>query len=204
MELEEEATGTDGTIDQFEITEPPSYESLLDDVANYAYSTATIQSTQPVNASSVASPEQENFDITNSGPQAIIREMDDNTNGSDNNGRSIDLTDGLRRRRHINIEESISPNNSPITTSSPLTSNNDNSDNTDNCTNENNENGNVFDEILPTVPRSISIIEPQENTIRNCLSLPKENEFRIKLKYLNDDLKLTSGKPSEAIGDFKK
>lgn len=31
-----------------------------------------------------------------------------------------------------------------------------------------------------------------------------ENEIRIKLKYLNDDLKLVKGTASEAIGDFKK
>lgn len=31
-----------------------------------------------------------------------------------------------------------------------------------------------------------------------------ENEIRIKLKYLNDDLKLVKGSTSEAIGDFKK
>lgn len=31
-----------------------------------------------------------------------------------------------------------------------------------------------------------------------------EHEIRIKLKYLNDDLKLVKGTVNEAIGDFKK
>lgn len=32
----------------------------------------------------------------------------------------------------------------------------------------------------------------------------KNDEFRIKLKYLNDDMKLVTGSPNENIGDFKK
>lgn len=135
------------------------------------------------------------------GPQEIIRDMD-----------SDRTADGIRHRR---VTTNLVP-----TTSVASSSSHDNeaaTANTDNCTNENSENGNVIEDITTDTidgsftqaavasPPSLSI-QPQ---LSNCSGgdegiESRENEFRIKLKYLNDDLKLVKGCPSEAIGDFKK
>lgn len=81
----------------------------------------------------------------------------------------------------------------------------DKSANTENCTNENCENGNVIEDIpppsiLPAMPEL-----RQRTTVHSSMPFGGiDDEFRIKLKYLNDDLKLVKGTPNEAIGDFKK
>lgn len=98
----------------------------------------------------------------------------------------------------------------------------DKSENTDNCTNENSENGSFIEDVsqVDTFTPSIEESTTVEETIQraplataiaqlagggdNSTLEPKETEFRIKLKYLNDDLKLAKGSPSEPIGDFKK
>lgn len=76
----------------------------------------------------------------------------------------------------------------------------------ENCSNENNENENIS----KTENRSSSN-ESKHNdsreTVRNTTGSQESDvkqEFRIKLKYLNDELRLVKGSPNEAIGDFKK
>lgn len=146
------------------------------------------------------------------GPQEIIREMDS------------DRTDGLRHRRVTtnlvptsSVASSSSHDNEASTTVSTAHSSEDKTANTDNCTNENSENGNVIEDIATdtidapfpqaaaAAPQSLSV-QPQliNNSDGDGGSNDRENEFRIKLKYLNDDLKLVKGCPNEAIGDFKK
>lgn len=55
------------------------------------------------------------------------------------------------------------------------------------------------------VPKSDILIPDKKDDLNEIQGKCKlENEIRIKLKYLNDDLKLVKGSTSEAIGDFKK
>lgn len=140
----------------------------------------------------------------------ILREMD------------RDDMDGIRHRRVTNPanltgNDMLAPATS--STSSNLSSNSakasksrlnhqdstDKAANTENCTNENSENGNVFED-LPYDSSEPAVAEPVTATpIESSQQIEsKESEFRIKLKYLNDDLKLVKGCPNEFIGDFKK
>lgn len=139
----------------------------------------------------------------------ILREMD------------RDDTDGVRHRR-TTIQANSSENDVAVpsattsthqmasnlaTTSKSRLNHQDSTDkaaNTENCTNENSENGNVFEDLPydstdaaaePVVVAPVEI-KPQIES--------KESEFRIKLKYLNDELKLVKGCPNDLIGDFKK
>lgn len=164
-------------------------QSILDEVGD-------IQA--GVNYTNVQRPTRPN---NSSGPQEIIRDMD-----------SDRTTDGIRHRR---TATNLVPTSSVASSSShdieAATAN------TDNCTNENSENGNVIediatDDIDAPFPQSALPAPPSHSVqqqVINCTdgdgaSDNRENEFRIKLKYLNDDLKLVKGCPSEAIGDFKK
>lgn len=202
IEIDGGAASTVDQIDSLELSEPPSLESILDEVgdiqagANYANVPRTLATFRPT---------------PSAGPQEIIRDMD------------TDRTDGIRHRR-------VATNSLPTQTANASSSTHDdeaaalvipphNSEdkiaNTDNCTNENNENGNViedialettigapFSQVTSATPRTV------ETQLISCTSGDgsdgRENEFRIKLKYLNDDLKLVKGCPSETIGDFKK
>lgn len=63
-----------------------------------------------------------------------------------------------------------------------------------NCTNENNENGNK---------------QAVENTIETNADqvdedLSPEDPWKIKIKYLNDDMKVVEAKPSQTLGEFKR
>ncbi|KAJ6639085.1 Transmembrane and ubiquitin-like domain-containing protein 2 [Pseudolycoriella hygida] len=138
----------------------------------------------------------------------IIREMD------------RDDTDGIRHRRTAaqtnSTENDVATSATPsaqtstnfVTASKSRLNHQDSTDkaaNTENCTNENSENGNVFED-LPyessvEAAAATAVATPVES-IQQIES--KESEFRIKLKYLNDDLKLVKGCPNEFIGDFKK
>lgn len=71
----------------------------------------------------------------------------------------------------------------------------------ENCTNENNENENISKtEIKPSVVVGNGDSQPEQQANLDN----RDDEFRIKLKYLNDELRLVKGTPNEAIGDFKK
>uniref|UniRef100_A0A1L8DSK2 Putative transmembrane and ubiquitin-like domain-containing protein 2 n=1 Tax=Nyssomyia neivai TaxID=330878 RepID=A0A1L8DSK2_9DIPT len=93
------------------------------------------------------------------GPDQLIREMDD-------------MTDGIRHR-HWRPTAGDATEPQPSDTST-----------IDNCTNENNEN-------------DIS------EGARDAVTIP-ESDMRIKLKYLDDVQRTVQGRPTEAIGDFKK
>lgn len=143
----------------------------------------------------------------------IIREMD------------RDDTDGVRHRRTTatTIQTNTTENDAipaTATTSTAQMSSNlatasksrlnhqdstDKAANTENCTNENSENGNVFED-LPYDSSDVAaepLLAPTPVDSKTQVE-SKESEFRIKLKYLNDDLKLVKGCPNEFIGDFKK
>lgn len=60
----------------------------------------------------------------------------------------------------------------------------------ENCANENSENDHRMG-------------QGSEDVARPIVQIPEENAMKIKLKYLNDDLKVVEGKPSQTIGDFK-
>lgn len=180
-------------------------QAILDEVgdiqagANYANVPRTLTTSRP---------------NISSGPQEIIRDMDS------------DQTDGIRHRRVTSnlvttpsVASSSSHDNEAASAAvSTAHSSEDKTANTDNCTNENSENGNVIEDITTdtidapfllaaaAAPPSHSVqpqvISGSDGDGGNDNS--RANEFRIKLKYLNDDLKLVKGCPSEEIGDFKK
>lgn len=178
------------------IQEPPTLEAILDEVGELTTGGTFAQRNR----------DQEQIEI--------LRDMD------------RDDTDGIRHRRattQVNsTENDVGANDEviPPATSSSHTSANvaatatksrlnhqdstDKAANTENCTNENSENGNVFEDLPydsadrnaePVVAAPVAITQQIQS---------KESEFRIKLKYLNDELKLVKGCPNEFIGDFKK
>lgn len=175
------------------IQEAPTLEAILDEVGELTGGGTFSQ----------RSRDQEQIEI--------LREMD------------RDDTDGIRHRRAIpqtNSTESdsvasaasASPESnmsSNLATASKSRLNHqdstDKAANTENCTNENSENGNVFED-LPDDSSEAVVNEPVIATaVESTQQIEsKETEFRIKLKYLNDDLKLVKGCPNEFIGDFKK
>lgn len=53
--------------------------------------------------------------------------------------------------------------------------------------------------------RKVTVEQQEEvKTTTESKDIENERELTIKLKYLNDDLKLVTAKGTEAIGDFKK
>lgn len=228
-----QTTTVNRTIDH--ITEPPSLQSILDEVGDL-----TSGATYSTNSIMLRADD----DTLDTGPEEIIRDMDrDDTTASSS-------SDGLRRRQRPddNITTATQSPPSPIdeepiiattstytaaatvassssmpvavaTTSAaigvakPTLSHQDSADksaNTDNCTNENCENGNVIEAMPVDVPqvrhRTIAAASAAASTTTTMSTHRNsgDDEFRIKLKYLNDDLKLVKGTPNEAIGDFKK
>lgn len=153
------------------------------------------------------------FTQRNRDQEQILREMDH------------DDTDGIRHRRptpQVNntmetdatipatASSSASTASNLATASKSKLNHQDSTDkaaNTENCTNENSENGNVIED-LPydsSEPAAESISATAPIAVESTQQIEsKENEFRIKLKYLNDELKLVKGCPNEFIGDFKK
>lgn len=70
--------------------------------------------------------------------------------------------------------------------------------------NSNQTDSNTENDSVP-VPNSDILIPEKKDDLNEIQGKCKlENEIRIKLKYLNDDLKLVKGTANEAIGDFKK
>uniref|UniRef100_A0A1B0CBG6 Putative transmembrane and ubiquitin-like domain-containing protein 2 n=1 Tax=Lutzomyia longipalpis TaxID=7200 RepID=A0A1B0CBG6_LUTLO len=108
------------------------------------------------------------------GPDQIIREMDD-------------MSDGIRHRHWrpaaAPTAATAEPQTAPLITPNNPSGPSDTST-IENCTNENNEN-------------DIS------EGARDAAAVPV-SDMRIKLKYLDDVQRTVQGRPSEAIGDFKK
>lgn len=190
------------------IQEAPTLEAILDEVGELtAGSTLT----------------QENRDDEQI---EIIREMDrDDTDGirhrrttatigtqsnlTDNDTSDISTT--TTTTAATSSSSTYTPTNLAAVASKSRLNHQDSTDkaaNTENCTNENSENGNVFED-LPYDATDGSAARAAEPAV----AAPVDNapqiestgtEFRIKLKYLNDELKLVKGCPNEFIGDFKK
>ncbi|XP_059616172.1 transmembrane and ubiquitin-like domain-containing protein 1 [Phlebotomus argentipes] len=122
------------------------------------------------------------------GPDEIIREMDD-------------MTDGIRHR-HWRQDDSAPPGqasgaavdvagNSDATSrtgSAPKSPDPSDTSTIDNCTNENNEND----------------ISEGARDAGAASEVPPSVAMRIKLKYLDDVQRTVQGRPTEAIGDFKR
>lgn len=140
-------------------------------------------------------------------------------------------SEGIRHRRtHFHdsdyAEAGPSSRTDEISASIRRSNSSDLAVNIENCTNENSENGNVFDEGSATTEVSADTLDGGGGGARGgggglgggdgavvaggsvapIVPVPRERgvEFRIKLKYLNDELKLVKAAPEELIGDFKK
>lgn len=137
------------------------------------------------------------LDDIDTGPQNIIAAMENPDRGETLRRRRIAFYEGARntdiqsegntetqptvnRRENLNLQAGDQTDNSHA----------------DNCSNENNENENISK--IESKPTAIGDGGPSN------VNEVKPDEFRIKLKYLNDDLRLVKGSPNEAIGDFKK
>lgn len=216
VELDTERTPT--PIEDIQISEAPSLQDLIDEVTDLATSTNTSRTS--VSNRAIESVEEQINDLldtdTDIGPQRIIEDMD-----------SPDTAEGLRRRRiafYDNDSNNRQQENSDGTTNSNQnhenrepqpqqqersprirrenlniqTENDIDSSHAENCSNENNENESKSKtEIVKTI-----LVNDTEPTLIHAET--KDDEFRIKLKYLNDELRLVKGSPNEAIGDFKK
>lgn len=175
------------------IQEAPTLEAILDEVGDLTAGSTFSQRNR----------DQEQIEI--------LREMD------------RDDMDGIRHRRNA-TQTTTSDEAVPATSSSHTSTHSttttaatsksrlnhqdstDKAANTENCTNENSENGNVFEDLPyePSDPDAVPAVVPAIAVNSEPQIDSKESEFRIKLKYLNDELKLVKGCPNEFIGDFKK
>ncbi|GAB0095171.1 Ubiquitin-like domain-containing protein [Sergentomyia squamirostris] len=125
------------------------------------------------------------------GPDEIIREMDD-------------MSDGVVRHRHWRQPDPATTPSTPntethaTTTAStqhpnaPKTPDASDPSTIDNCTNENNEND---------ISEGARDAATGEST---SAAAPTVDDMRIKLKYLDDVQRTVQGRPNEAIGDFKR
>lgn len=163
-------------------------------VEEYLVERHTTTATATTTDSSASSSRSSSRSNAVHGPQEIIRNMDRNSDEIDGGG--------LRQRRWTGAPATEVPSTDAAAA------------NTENCANENSENGNIFEDIpvgssteaassSPPMSRNQFVAPPQSN-IRTTTNSRIIDEFRVKLKYLNDDLKLVKGSPDEAIGDFKK
>ncbi|XP_031632918.1 transmembrane and ubiquitin-like domain-containing protein 1 [Contarinia nasturtii] len=172
----------------------PTFESILDEMNGITYQSPPPQQDENIDDDSVIEEET----------QEIIREMDREPNNLFEN------QSGLRNRR----TNTVTGNNNNTT------SNNNNVDpigiSTDRvdtaavntartgCDTENRTNGST------TIPeedvQSTSVGGAVENisSASNEATYSSSDEITIKLKYLNDDLKIVKARTNEPIGDFKK
>lgn len=133
---------------------------------------------------------------------------------------AVPSTDGVRQRRQIPNSDYAEAGPSSRPDGAATIRRSDSTDlaaNTENCTNENSENGNVFDEGARSVDGAPTLVSQSgsssgggdaggSGSVAPTVPVPRERgvEFRIKLKYLNDEMKLVKAAPEELIGDFKK
>lgn len=114
------------------------------------------------------------------GPAAIIRDMDRDLETNPTPSSSTLPTD------------SVSP-----TTSSTVVDGTQTAE-VENCTNENHENGSK--QANSESPST----NPELPLTPSTPSDPNEEPWKIKIKYLNDDMKVVEAKPSQSLGEFKK
>lgn len=184
---------------------PPTLESILDEVSGF---TSGVHYNNPTDLLET--------DVNEEEAQAIIREMDS----------GVHTQEGLRQRRLAffrNISGSNWTTAPSSATSSPATGP---------STSTNATVPTVPSSSEPTAARPVADNQTADATIAlevknggeaaptavsstdsiDNASSPPDNdpeqifgdELTIKLKYLNDDLKIVKGRPSELIGDFKK
>lgn len=75
--------------------------------------------------------------------------------------------------------------------------------NNENCSNENNENSNLINQTTKTI-RTVRFSDEEEASSNQQNGDENNTEMKIKLKYLNDDMKSVKCFPNEAVGEFKK
>lgn len=190
------------STENLQIPRPNYIQEVIDEVTDSAVTSVQTNNYQTVQqVDSVNNLLVQNDNETDQ--QRIVNDMD-----------NTDTAEGLRRRRvafyaHDN-PSAESPNDATTNIDEGRSVRQDlnlqtgDSAHADNCSNENNENENISkseenrmqgEPLKPTKATAPPIAEP-ENELNE--------EFRIKLKYLNDDLRLVKGCPNEEIGDFKK
>lgn len=192
---EDQLVGGDGDNNIVQLpTPPPTLESILDEVNGFA---SGVSYNNPA--------EQLETELIDEEAQAIIREMDS----------GINTPEGLRQRRLAffrNVSDSAAsmpismPSTSVTATPGPSAPQ---------AVSSNNESA------VPTVevskkqpivaaasPDEADSVAAMENVIQSTEHFGPEitygDELTIKLKYLNDDLKIVKGRPTELIGDFKR
>lgn len=195
---------------------PPTLESILDEV-NGITSGATYHVQRQ--------DEQLDSDLMEEETQEIIQDMDRDIDDSD-----VPTSDGLRHRRQQFTSNTHSINNGstetePIPSTSSTSTRNHSLSSSSSVEDEpqiypasdvitntstsinNDEIDNVQSRI--DVPNSTSKLNEQ-TTIASVSNSNEQknktlgNELTIKLKYLNDDLKIVKARALEPIGDFKK
>lgn len=193
---------------------PPTLESILDEV-NGITSGATYHIQRQDDTFDADLMEEET--------QEIIREMDrdpSDANVAMMNGDSL-LADGIRHRRPNEVRDervdehmaaAATPTTSTAATQHRMQTTSNNIDDEPHIYP-------VIDELPPTAPATSSVadsndqidgarVEIIERTPPTASGSDRNaifgDELTIKLKYLNDDLKIVKARPNEAIGDFKK
>lgn len=116
--------------------------------------------------------------VTEDGPEAIIRQMDQ------------DLPD------EVPSASTAAANSTTMTAAEEA----------QNCTNENNENvnkqqGGQQPDRDATDGGSERAAEEEQGQIQGAID---EDPWKIKIKYLNDDMKVVKAQPSQTLGDFKR
>lgn len=192
-EAEIEVEGNNSSIGSVEAAATTALQSIIDEVNDLA-----ISDESPPHYNQSLHPLEEEIEelIEDIGQRRIIEAMD-----------GPDTAEGLRRRRLAFYENDRTSQNHEGTSTNRRENLNvhptDQVDNShaENCTNENNENENISKtEIKPSVVVGNGDSQPEQQANLDN----RDDEFRIKLKYLNDELRLVKGTPNEAIGDFKK
>lgn len=122
------------------------------------------------------------------GPAALIREMD----------RDLDNNSALAADTTMA--------SAPLSTaadSGVVNHNNDTAaEEVQNCTNENSENGNK--QAGETAANAGDSVDGGQVILNQPARTINEETWKIKIKYLNDDMKVVDAKPSQTLGEFKK
>lgn len=180
-------------------TPPPTLESILDEV-NGITSGATYHIQR----------QDDTFDtdLIEDDAQEIIREMDREPSENDAVIGDGLLADGIRHRRMNNVRgddviAAAAPTTSTATAPQRV-------QRTSNIVDDEPHIYPVIDEVATNATSTTAPVTDNNDGIAPVASGSDTNdtvfgdELTIKLKYLNDDLKIVKARPNEAIGDFKK
>ena len=130
-------------------------------------------------------------DIENEGgPEAIIRAMD----------HDLYEDGGQMASQPVEVATAATPEVNSVNDTA--------TEEVQNCTNENSENGNKQEEEAAanaTVPTTDEVDAESSNPTLSTLPQGVDEEpWKIKIKYLNDEMKVVEAKPSQTIGEFKR